>query len=90
MIWSIWKRTDPFRSGAFGLFTAGIIGQGPEVLNVLNPVAVPQGEGLKLSHAWELFDWMNRSSQKYRVGDGLHRHWLSRLWKQIQHVLCGE
>jgi hypothetical protein len=32
--------------GAFGLFTAGIIGQGPEVLNVLNLVAVPQGEGL--------------------------------------------
>ena len=35
--------------GAFGLFSQEPVGEGSEVLEVLNPVAVPQGDGLNLA-----------------------------------------
>ncbi|KAE8449121.1 hypothetical protein EG329_008505 [Mollisiaceae sp. DMI_Dod_QoI] len=40
---------EQVRLGAFGLFTQRPIGQGQKVLEVLNPVAVPKGEGLSLA-----------------------------------------
>ena len=43
------KVDQSVRVGAFGLFTQEPIGEGPEILHVLNPVAVPQGEGLNLA-----------------------------------------
>ena len=43
------RSVKSLRVGAFGLFTQEAIREGPEILGVFNPVAVPQGKRLILA-----------------------------------------